>query len=191
MDESFRSPAEAKDSFYILSAVVISKAKVFAVREELSRMVGKDYFHATELGRHDSGRMLLRKMASYLAAETKPVVVVVEQLVEKDRNAEKARELATRALWKELAENQLYLTGTVVYERRMRKMQDSSDLRIFKTLRKLKLPGNRLNVIAIATKREPLLWAPDLLAWGFRQAYKQADPSFFSQLGKVAKLIRL
>ena len=191
MDESFRSPSEARDSFYILCAVVIPKSKVFAVRNGIREIVGKSYFHATELGRHENGQMLIRKLARYLALEVKPILVVIEQLPKSDRDAEGARELATRALWKELAENELYITGTVVYERRMRGVQDQSDLRIFNSLKRLKLPGNKLKVLGIATKKEPLLWAPDLVAWAFRQAYDDADNSYFSALTRVSKIIRL
>lgn len=191
MDESFRSPSEARDSFYILCAVVIPKSKVFKVRDELRAMVGKRYFHATESGRHDDGQMLIRKMARYLAIEAKPVLVVIEQLQKSDRDAEIAREQATRALWKELAENELYLTGTVVYERRMRGVQDQSDLRIFNNLKRLKLPGNKLKVLGIASKHEPLLWAPDLVAWAFRRAYDDADNTYFGALTRVSKIIRL
>ena len=191
MDESFRSPSEDKDSFYILCAVVIPKKRIFAVREGIREVVGKGRFHATELGRHDDGRMVIRRLARFLALEVKPVLVVIEQLQNSDRDAERAREMATRALWKELAENELYLTGTVVYERRMRGAQDQSDLRIFNNLKRLKLPGNKLKVLGIATKREPLLWAPDLVAWAFRQAYDEADNSFFSALSRVSKIIRL
>ena len=191
VDESFRSPAESKDSFYILCAVVIPKSKVFSVRDTLSEIVGKRYFHATESGRSDEGQMLIRKMARFLAQETRPVLVVIEQLPKSDRDAEAGRERATRALWKELAENELYLTGTVVYERRMRGAQDASDLRILSSLRRLRLPGSKLNVLGVASKNEPLLWAPDLVAWAFRQAYDDADNSFFGSLTRVSKIIKI
>lgn len=191
VDESFRSPSEAKDSFYILYAVVIPKSNLFKVRNTLREIVGKDYFHATESGRREDGQMLIRKMARYLSQEVRPVLVIIEQLAKSDRDAEAGREQATRALWKELSENELYLTGTVVYERRMRGVQDRSDLRIFNTLRRLKLPGSKLNVIGVATKNEPLLWAPDLVAWAFRQAYDDADNSYFNSLTRVTKIIKL
>lgn len=187
VDESFRSPSEAKDSFYILCATVIPRGNIFRVRNELRDLVGKSYFHATELGRSDQGQMILRKVAHYLAKEVKPVLVLIEQLPKSDRDAETGRERATRALWKELSESELYVTGTVVYERRMRGAQDASDLRILKTLKRLRLPGNQLNVLSAATKNEPLLWMPDLVAWAFRQAYDRADNSFFGELTKLQR----
>ena len=191
VDESFLSPSEDADTFYILGAVVIEKSKVFAVRKELREIVGDDYFHATEFGRTDYGRMIIRRMAAMLARQTQPILVVLDQLEKKDRDAELARELATRGLWKELAENELYLTGTVIYEGRLRGNQHRQDLRIFRDLKKENLPGSKLRVLGLPTKREPLLWAPDLVCWAFRQAYHEGNPSYFQELTKTTKIIRL
>ena len=191
IDESFRSPAENQDSFYILGAVVIPRSKLFDVRAALFEIVGDDYFHATELGRSDQGRMVIRRMAALLARQTKTVLVVIEQLKPSDANAESAREAATRELMRELSEEHIYLNGTVVYEKRLRGSQHARDLRIFKNLKRLKLPGAKLRVIGLASKNEPLLWAPDLACWGFRQAYQEGDPSFFQELTRSAKIIRL
>ncbi len=185
------SPAQDADSFYILGAVVVEKTKVFWLRSQLREIVGDDFFHATEFGRKDWGRQKIRKMADLLAREAKPVLVVLEQLKSSDQDAEKARAIVTKRLFQELSENQLYLTGTVVFERRMRKLQYQSDLRIFESLRRQKLPGSKLQIIGIASKSEPLLWAPDLLCWAYRQAYREDNPSYFQQLRKVVKLIRI
>lgn len=185
------SPAEDHDSFYILGAVIVPRSRLFDLRTKLFEIVGDDYFHATELGRSDKGRMTIRRMAALLARETKSVVVVLEQLKRSDANAESAREVATRELMRELSEEHIYLNGTVVYEKRLRGSQHARDLRIFKNLKRLKLPGGKLRVVGLASKNEPLLWAPDLVCWGFRQAYHEGDPSFFQELTRSAKIIRL
>jgi hypothetical protein len=191
LDESFMSPAQDPDSFYILGAVVVQKSKVFALRNQIRDLVGDDYFHATEAGRREYGRAQIRKLADLIARETTPVLVVMEQLQRSDLDAERGRAVVTKRMFQELAENEIYLTGTVVYERRLRSVQDQSDLRIFKSLRRSKFAGNKLKVIGIATKSEPLLWAPDLVCWAFRQAYREENPSYFQQLTRVAKIIRI
>ena len=191
VDESFMSPSQDADSFYILGAVVVQKKKVFALRAELQQLVGDDYFHATESGRHEGGRQLIRQMADLIAREAKPVLVVLNQLETSDEDAERARSRVIKRLFEELSENQMYLTGTVVYERRMRSGQHEADLRIFRGIRQQKLPGSKLRILGIATKHEPLLWAPDLVSWAFRQAYREDNPSYFTQLKKVAKIIWL
>lgn len=191
IDESFMAPSQNLDSFYILGAVVVPKEKIFWLREQMRQIVAGDYFHATEFGRKDAGRAQIRKLADLLARETRQVLVVLEQLHHTDVDAERARAIVTKKMFEQLANDELYLTGTVVYERRMRSGQHQSDLRIFQSLKRQKLPGNRLNVLGIASKSEPLLWAPDLLCWSFRQAYYENDMSYFQQLKKVAKLIRL
>jgi hypothetical protein len=191
MDASFMSPAQDPDSFYILGAVVVEKTKVFSLRNQIRAIVADDYFHATEFGRKDFGRQIIRQLADLLARETRCVLVVMEQLDKADKDAEAARELVTRRMFAELSDSEIYLTGTVVYERRMRSGQDLSDRRIFKTLKARGLPGSKLNVVGVATKQEPLLWAPDLLCWAFRQAYREENPSYFQQLKKTAKIIRI
>jgi hypothetical protein len=185
------APSQDPDSFYILGAVVVEKKKVFWLRGQMRELVGDDYFHATEFGRKDYGRKIIRQLADLIARETTPVLVVMDQLQTSDVDAERARAIVTSKMFQELSENEIYLTGTVVYERRMRSGQHQSDLRIFKSLKRQKLPGNKLKVVGLASKNEPLLWAPDLLCWAFRQAYHSENPSYFQQLKKVAKVIRV
>ena len=191
IDESFMAPSQDPDSFYILGAVVVEKKKVFWLRGQMRELVGDDYFHATEFGRKDYGRQIIRQLADLIARETTPVLVVMDQLQTSDVDAERARAIVTSKMFQELSEKEIYLTGTVVYERRMRSGQHQSDLRIFKSLKRQKLPGNKLKVVGLASKNEPLLWAPDLLCWAFRQAYHSENPSYFQQLKKVAKVIRV
>lgn len=190
IDESFMAPSQDPDSFYILGAVVVEKKKVFWLRDQMREVVGDNYFHATEFGRKDYGRKIIRQLADLIARESTPILVVMDQLQTSDVDAERARAIVTKKMFQELSENEIYLTGTVVYERRMRSGQHQSDLRIFQSLKRQKLPGNKLKVVGIATKNEPLLWAPDLLCWAFRQAYHEQNPSYFQQLKRVAKVIR-
>jgi hypothetical protein len=191
IDESFMAPRQDPDTFYILGAVVVEKKKVFWLRDQMREIVGDDYFHATEFGRKDYGRQVIRQLADLIARETTPVLVVLDQLHPSDVDAERARAIVTKWMFQELSQNDMYLTGTVVFERRMRSGQHQHDLRIFQEIKRQKLPGNRLRVVGLATKNEPLLWAPDLLCWAFRQAYREDNPSYFQQLKRVAKIIRV
>ena len=191
IDESFMAPSQDPDSFYILGAVVVEKKKVFWLRDQMREIVGADYFHATEFGRKDYGRKVIRQLADLIARETTPVLVVIDQLQSSDVDAERARARVTKKMFQVLSEKEIYVSGTVVYERRMRYGQHQRDLRIFQSLKRERLPGNKLKVVGLASKNEPLLWAPDLLCWVFRQAYHEKNPSYFQQLKKVAKVIRV
>lgn len=119
------------------------------------------------------------------------MIVVLDQIPESDRNAEAARAQAIRALLIDLAEQHMYLTGTVVYEKRIPGYMQTHDEMIFKTIASGHSEANRLNVIGLSTKKEPLLWAPDLICWAFRQAYLGRNNSFFEELAKVASVIHL
>jgi hypothetical protein len=191
IDESFLSPSQAADSYYILTAAVVEKKRVLEVRQNLRRLVGENTWHTTDAGRSDRGRQKIRELCAYLARSVVPVVVVIEQLESSDKNAEAGRAKAIRVLLAELAQNHMYLTGTVVYETRIPGYMQNQDERIFEGIAKGSSSAARLKVFALASKKEPLLWAPDLIGWAYRHAYSNNDDSFFQELAKVAKVIKV
>ncbi|MEY3561141.1 MAG: hypothetical protein RL068_293 [Actinomycetota bacterium] len=190
IDESFQAPSQDPDSFYIIAAAVIEKDQVLEVRKRLANLVQNPTWHTTEAGRTERGKQKIRELASYLAIVSKPVIVVLDQLASSDRSAEAGRAQAIRALLAELASEHMYLTGTVFYERRVPGFMQEHDELIFERIRQSKLEGARLQVVGLATKKEPLLWIPDIICWAYRRAYLDGDHSFFNELGKVAKVIR-
>ncbi|WP_157671477.1 hypothetical protein [Candidatus Aquiluna sp. UB-MaderosW2red] len=191
IDESFLSPAQSEDSFYILTAAVIDKKRVLKVRQELFKLVGANYWHTTDAGRSDRGRQKIRELNAYLARNVSPVIVVIEQLAESDKSAEAGRVESIRTLLNELAENHLYLTGTVVYESRIPGFMQNQDRRIIKEIAEGQSSAAKLKVFGLASKKEPMLWAPDLIGWAYRHAYADSDKSFFQELAKVATVIKL
>ncbi|QKJ24973.1 hypothetical protein HRU87_01865 [Aquiluna borgnonia] len=191
IDESFRAPSQDHDSFYIVAAAVIDKAIVLEVRKELRRRVRHGTWHTTEAGRSQVGQQKIRELSAYLATVVKPVVVVVDQLQKSDRSAEAGRAKALRALLVELATEHVYLTGTVVYEKRIPGYMQAHDDLIIGQIRREKGAASSLNVIGLSTKSEPLLWIPDIIAWAFRQQYLKDGGGYFSELAKIAKVIHI
>lgn len=191
IDESFLAPSQWPDSFYIIAAAVIEKDIVLEVRKELRRRVKHGTWHTTEAGRSEKGQQKIRELASYLATVVKPVIVVVDELAKSDRAAEAGRAQALRACLEELAREHIYLTGTVVYERRIPGYMQAHDDVILEGIRRQGGDASKLKVIGISSKREPLLWIPDLICWSFRQAYLDDDRGYFTELAKVAKVIHL
>ncbi len=161
------------------------------VRKQLRILAGGSSWHTTESARSEKGRLQIQQLASYLARHCKPVIVVIDQIPESDRNAEAARAQAIRALLIELAQQHMYLTGTVVYEKRIPGYMQTHDEMIFKSIANGQNDANRLNVIGLSTKKEPLLWAPDIICWAYRQAYMGRNTTFFDELAKVASVIHL
>ncbi len=125
-------------------------------------------------------------MADYLATVCKPVIVVVEELSKSDRSAEAGRSHAFRALLDELAENHIYLDGLAVYERRVPGTMQENDDQILGQIRASGGSSEKLRLLGVSTKREPLLWAPDTICWSFRQHYFEQNPEYFSALNEVA-----
>ena len=191
IDESFQAPNQNPDSFYLIAAAVIPKDKVLEVRKQLRILVRGSSWHTTEAARSERGRLQIHQFTSYLARNSKPVIVVIDQIPDSDRNAEAARAQAIRGLLVELAQQHMYLTGTVVYEKRIPGYMQTHDEMIFKSIAGGQNDASRLNVIGLSTKKEPLLWAPDLICWAFRQAYLDRNQSYFDELAKVASVIHL
>lgn len=191
LDESFQAPNQNPDSFYLIAAAVIPKDKVLEVRKQLRILARSSSWHTTESARSERGRQQIVQLASYLARNCQPVIVVFDQIPESDRNAEATRAQAIRGLLLELVQQHMYLTGTVVYEKRIPGYMQTHDEMIFKTIASGNNDANRLNVIGVSTKREPLLWAPDIICWAFRQAYLGKNQTYFEELAKVARVIHL
>ena len=191
IDESYLSPAQSVDSYYILSAAVIEKKRVLEIRQALRKIVGASTWHTTDAGRSDIGRQKIRELCAYLARNVVPVIVVLEQLAESDKNAEAGRAKSIRVLLNELAEKHLYMTGTVVYESRIPGYMQNQDARIIQIIAKGHSSAARLKVFGLASKKEPLLWAPDLIGWAYRHAYADKDESFFQELAKAARVIKI
>ena len=191
IDESFQAPNQNSDSFYLITAAVIPKDKVLEVRKQLRILARGSSWHTTEAARSEKGRLQIQQLTSYLARNSKPVVVVIDQIPDSDRNAEAARAQAIRALLIELSQQHMYLTGTVVYEKRIPGYMQTHDEMIFKSIASGNSDASRLNVIGLSTKKEPLLWAPDIICWAFRQAYLGRNQNYFDELSKVASVIHL
>lgn len=191
IDESFLSPSQATDSYYILTAAVVEKKRVLEIRQRLRDIVGGSSWHTTDAGRSERGRQKIRELNSYLAQNVLPVIVVIEQLDETDKNAEVGRAQSVRVLLEELAKNHLYVTGTVVYESRIPGYMQNNDEREFEKIAKSNSSASKLKVFGLASKKEPMLWAPDLIGWSYRQAYSNKDDSFFSELARVSRVIRV
>jgi hypothetical protein len=191
IDESFSAPNQSPDSFYLIAAAVIEKDRVLEIRRQLRILARNASWHTTESARSEAGRAQIHELANYLARNCKPVIIVFDQVPENDKTAEATRAQAIRGLLVELAQEHMYLTGTVVYEKRIPGYMQTHDELIMRSIATGDNPANRLNVIGVSTKREPLLWAPDIICWAFRQAYLGKNTSYFNELAKVSTVIHL
>lgn len=191
LDESFLTPSQGPDSFYILCAVVVDKSEVIHLRRGLESIAGSGRWHTTEVGRTNPGRQKIRELARLIAESTVSVIAIVDELPETDSSGEQARGRATRALLAELAKNYVYLTGTVVYEKRVPGEMRSLDEKVLRQIRESESEAAKLSIWGMASKDEPLLWAPDIVAWCYRQSYFKKDASFFQDLERSTAIIKV
>lgn len=191
LDESFLTPAQGPDSFYILCAVVVEKSEIIHLRRGLAAIAGSARWHTTEAGRTNPGRQKIRELARLIAESTVSVIAIVDELPSADSSGEASRVRATHALLDELAKNYVYLTGTVVYEKRMPGEMRTRDEMVLRQIRESESEASKLAIWGMAAKDEPLLWAPDVVAWCYRQSYFKKDESFFQDLERSTAVIRV
>lgn len=185
------TPRQGPDSFYILCAVVVEKSEVKHLRRALEQTVGSSAWHTSQAGRTDLGKQKIRQLARLIAESSISVIAVVDELSEEDSQGELARAQAMRGLLTSLAENYVYQTGTVIYEKRVPGEMRSRDELLLKQIRQGGSAASQLNIWGLASKTEPLLWAPDIVAWCYRQAYFEKDESFFQDLERSTTRILL
>lgn len=171
--------------------MLIEKKSIFKLRSKLAQVAGRSRWHTTEMGRSHEGRQQIKKLASLTARSTNSVVVLVEDIEPADSDAEIARAKAMRALFHHLATDHMYLTGTVIYEKRLSPGMAMRDQLLFENIRNSKVEGSKLKTWGMASKSEPLLWLPDLVAWCFRQAVHHDNDEYLSDLEKSLTVIRL
>ncbi len=169
--------------------MVVEKSEVMHLRRGLEAIVGQASWHTSEAARSDAGRQKIHQLARLIAESTVSVIALVHQILAEDSDGEAARAKATRALLEELATNYLYLNGTVIYEKRVPGEMRSRDEAVLKQIREGDSAAAKLSVWGMAEKSEPLLWAPDVVAWCYRQAYFEKDASFYQDLERSTQLL--
>lgn len=76
LDESFELD-EARETFYLVSAVVTHRDKLGPLRSGLQKVVGGTYWHTTERLRSEPGRQQTIEVAKYLGGEDGTEVGIV------------------------------------------------------------------------------------------------------------------
>ena len=175
IDESFRGSERPADfPFYLLSAVLVDWSALSNIRAGFIEFVGSDYWHTSQANKNKQYG-IIEKFADHVATNSSGALVALQLDLSSDN-----MEIARREAMLQLAE-QLSYSGCnlAVYEQRNTRGRNSSDASVFNRARKSQVLSGAITLVGSRPSIEPLLWAPDLLSWGFRQLITKRSFAYF------------
>jgi hypothetical protein len=194
IDESLREPGRGERPFYAMSAIVIARDQAAMIRQRLIEIAGSDYWHTTEAFSSPLGRHVITEMNDYLAHAIEPSIITVQTEIRRaDHNLRTAREECITALAREVTRvNTTEAPRLLVFEKRNRRYYpdgDKQDLAVLHRLRAARLLHPQVTGYHASPGDEPLLWAPDLVAWSFRRDLAIGDSQWFTPYETVATVL--
>lgn len=178
VDESYRgNERENEFPFYIVTGVLFEAASLAQARHELSKVAQGSYWHTTESYRLKDFDGI-HEMANEVAKLAQALVVCVQLDIDQG-----SLETARRECLLQLTSSLTGIGGNLlVYETRNLVSKKNADASLFQR-------AKGVNLIPIGTRQvqshpavEPLLWAPDLTSWCFRQILTRSDQRWFENL---------
>lgn len=185
IDESYRGSERPDDfPFYLLSAVLFDWSTLSKVRDGFIEFVGSNYWHTTEANRNKQHEAI-ESFAEHVARNSSGALVAL-QLDVNSGNMEIARREAMLQLAEQLSRLGCNLA---VYEQRNTRGRKSSDASVFNRARKSQVLSGALTLVGSRPPIEPLLWAPDLLSWGFRQLITKSSFAYFKHFESTTQVL--
>ena len=192
IDETYYAPSNGKGrTFYITCAAILPRKALDHCRDRLQQIVGSDYWHTSEAARSQGGRAKIHELAAFLNINSKSVCWLYEPLEAGDRQGEQARAKSLKFGISELVRKHIPSAGMIVYERRSLGFQDTADSRVIAEMRNLGKLDRDFLVHPESPANEPLLWAPDLIGWAYRQEFLGRSAEFFEKITDSAEVIRV
>lgn len=197
IDESYSIPDEyERGSFYILSAVKLRHADLDATREILRTTADSDRWHTTEELRTFDGKKRTVEMLEQLHSWGDEHFISIEVPLPNENDHEQARGDCLRALVEHAyGKTQDTYPSGLIFEKRLKKIEDDRDRRLIKKLRKEGLLPQEAGTAWVSPSAERLLWAPDITCMIYRRqiTHKGKDETgeyFETYLEKQSTIIR-
>lgn len=192
IDESYHAPKSGPGrTFYITCAVLVPKESLESLRGLILQVVGSNYWHTSEAARSASGRSSILEFASILNSNIQAFCWVYEPIESSDREGESARAKTLRFGIMNLIQGHLDPGGLVIYESRRDGYQLNADRRVIAEMRSNSMLDRDFMVHGDSPSNEILLWAPDVVAWSYRQAFLGRSFEYFEALKDVTKIVDL
>ncbi|WP_105567780.1 hypothetical protein [Microbacterium halophytorum] len=191
VDESYRAAGRpGEPPFYLMVAVVIDVDAMGQARADLMRIAGGTYWHTTEAFRELTGRSRVDAMVAYLSAADVWSVVAVQTCVDpRDATLESARmECMARLIAEVTRGGGPHATRTIVAEIRRPGAEQARDDENITRLFRAGVLSDGVRLHMVSPNQEPLLWAPDVVAWALRRLLALGDGQWFSPLRTACTL---
>lgn len=171
LDESYSVPdAYESGSFYILTAVQFSYRDLEGTRKTLRDIAEKDYWHTTNELRTSDGKERTVEMLEQFDSWGDEHLISVEIPLQPGNDLEEARGDCLRALVEYVyGETRRRHPRGLVFEQRLRKLDDDRDRRLIKRLRREELLPREVGAAWVSPSDECLLWAPDITCMAYRR----------------------
>jgi len=171
-------------SFYVVAIAVMPSNRLGETRQNLTGLIGGDYFHATESLKSAIGRNLLLDLLLGLPEHVDLPFIIFQPILRGDREGEATR-AATLRLAVGLLRESYRGEIEIVYEARRPGAQQQADLR---TAAGIKVQHEDVDLRPRSPADEPLLWIPDAAAAAIRQKIIRGDERFMKPLERRAKI---
>jgi hypothetical protein len=194
LDETFQLDDSDTDraEFYMLSAVIVHRDDLAALRSGLRKVVGGSFWHTSDQLKTPEGRDRAREVAEFLGDPQGNEVGIVAV---KTPVAEGAGDLARAACFHQVgrvlcAGGAPLVDGGVhlmILEQRRTQRNRSYDTSIVKDLRKEDVLCRHCHMIQVSPSAEHLLWLPDLVSSAVRHHHlgQKGDLDLYAPLAHI------
>lgn len=184
LDETFDHGEHGTSRFYVFTAVVVERAEMQPLREELRDIAGATFWHTTDELRTEEGRKKASAMLNFLGDGDEICVIAHHSPVDQDDDdLEDARRACLRGLASTLSIGTVPLRGPIdlmVLEERNPRNRSNLDRKNISAMRAERLVHRSMQVVHTSPKYEHLLWLPDLVSSAYRATITRADDSLYS-----------
>lgn len=193
LDETFDHGEHGTSRFYVFTAVVVERAEMQLLREELRDIAGGTFWHTTDELRTEEGRKKASAMLNFLGEGDEICVIAHHSRVDDDdRDLEAARRACLRGLASTLSVGAAPLRGSIdlmVLEERNPKNRSNLDRKNISAMRAEGLVHRSMQAVLTSPKYEHLLWLPDLVSSAYRGTFTRGDDSLFSLIQQRVHVI--
>ena len=173
LDETYEE-RPGSSTFYVMTAAVLQADQRDLVREDVTRIVGRPYWHTTDALQSDEGRAKASELLQYLGDPDGTEVCLISRrspIEPEDSSGELARADCLTRLLKHLNDPGC-VTGPVdlfVLETRLTRQMGNIDARTRSEAIKSGAVAPSVKLFQTSPAVEPLLWLPDLVCSAYRQ----------------------
>lgn len=193
LDETFDDGQHGRSRFYVFTAVVVERAEMPLLRQELRDIAGGTFWHTTDELRTEEGRKKASSMLNFLGEGNEICVIAHHSRIDDDdHDLEEARRACLRGLASSLSIGAARLRGSIdlmVLEERNPRNRSNLDRKNISAMRAEGLVHRSMQAVLTSPKYEHLLWLPDLVSSAYRGTLTRADNSLFSLIQQRVHII--